>query len=260
MKIDRKKAKQSFASYVQGYDASDSKVRLKIEHTYRVSELCEKIALSIGLAGEDVDLAWLIGILHDVGRFEQLKRYGTFLDSESIDHAMFGADILFGKSGEKAQIRNYAESAEEDKLIELAVRNHSVYRIPEDLDERTKMYCNIIRDADKIDILKVNVEYPLEEIYNVSTDQLRNEKVSPEVMQSFSEKHATLRSLKKTCVDHVVGHISLSFELVYPLSLKIVMEQGYLERLLYFQSENPVTRKQFEQLRIQMDDYVKEKL
>lgn len=59
------------------------------------------------------------------------------------------------------------------------------------------MFCHILRDADKIDILKVNVEFPLEEIYNVDTEVLYQEEVTPEVLQSFDEEHAVLRSLKK---------------------------------------------------------------
>ncbi len=50
-----------------------------------------------GTALEDVDLAWLVGLLLDIGRLEQLKQYGTFLDADSFDHARYGAEILFGK-------------------------------------------------------------------------------------------------------------------------------------------------------------------
>ena len=53
---------------------------LKKEHTYRVANLSEKIARSISdiydLSEGDVDLAWIIGMFHDIGRFEQVKRYG----------------------------------------------------------------------------------------------------------------------------------------------------------------------------------------
>ena len=56
------------------------RVKLKIDHTYRVAALCARIAQSLALPPEDVDLAWLSGILHDVGRFEQLRRYNTFIE------------------------------------------------------------------------------------------------------------------------------------------------------------------------------------
>ena len=77
MKIDR--AQKAFADYAAHYNAADAKVKLKIDHTYRVAALCARIAQSLALPPEDVDLAWLSGILHDVGRFEQLRRYNTFI-------------------------------------------------------------------------------------------------------------------------------------------------------------------------------------
>ncbi len=250
--IDREKAERVFAAYVENYNSQDEKVRLKIEHTYRVAALCEQIAKSAGCSAYEVELAWLTGLLHDVGRFEQLRNYGTFNDAQSIDHAAYGADILF----QEGKIRDYITDSEEDELIENAVRFHSAYRLPESLDERTRKFGNILRDADKIDILKVNVDFSLEDIYNVTTEDLRNAEVTKEVMESLKEKHATLRSLKKTSVDHVVGHISLVFELVYPESLRIVNEQGYLEKLLSFQSWNEKTRAQFQEIRAIMEEYL----
>ena len=41
-----------------------------------------------------MDLAAYCGLLHDIGRFEQLKRYNTFVDSKSIDHGLLGYEIL----------------------------------------------------------------------------------------------------------------------------------------------------------------------
>ncbi len=271
MKIDRQAALHSFREYVSRYDIDMPMIRLKVEHTYRVAELCEQIARSLALAEADVDLAWLIGLLHDIGRFEQQKNFGTFNDAISIDHAQYGASILFGnkndveaaKSSKAAMplesaeisIRSFVEDSDEDDTIHTAVYYHSAYRVPEELDERTAMFCHILRDADKIDILKVNVEFPLEEIYNVGTKELYTSQVTPEVLESFDEEHAVLRKLKKTPVDNVVGHISLVYELVYPISLRIVTEQGYLDKLMSFQSWNPVTEKQFVHIREKMRRY-----
>ena len=277
MKINREKALAAFQEYTDRYDSSRDMIRLKIEHTYRVCGLCQQIAKSLHLSEEEVDIAWLSGLLHDVGRLEQQRVYGTFADAVSIDHAKYGARILFGETWERQAglktgseeslpagiqadagitIRDFVEDDTEDQLLWTAVFYHSAYRIPEGLDERTAMFCNILRDADKIDILKVNVEFPLEEIYNVSTEVLYREEVTPEVMESFDEEHAVLRSLKKTAVDNVVGHISLVYELVYPESCRIVQRQGYLDKLMNFESENPNTRKQFEHIREHMRKYL----
>lgn len=256
MNVDREKALQAFDRYVKNYDTTDEKIKLKIDHTYRVCSLCEQIAMQSGFDEDEIEIAWLTGLLHDVGRFEQLRQYGTFVDAESIDHAEFGADILF----KEGKIRDYIDDASEDDLLEKAVRCHSAYRIPADYSAREKMFANLLRDADKIDILKVNIIVPLEEIYNVTTYDLKHCKVTDEVMQAFYEEHAVLRSLKKTPIDNVVGHISLVYELVYPISCKIMHEQGYLDKLMAFQSELAGTNKQFETIRERMNEYIKRKI
>ena len=40
MKIDRARAQKAFADYAAHYNAADAKVKLKIDHTYRVAALC----------------------------------------------------------------------------------------------------------------------------------------------------------------------------------------------------------------------------
>ena len=256
MKIDRQKAINAFQEYTRHYDVTDEKVKLKIDHTYRVCGLCQQIAMQSGFDKDEIELAWLSGLLHDVGRFEQLRQYGTFSDAQSIDHAAFGADILFGEG----KIRDYIADDSEAELLEKAVRCHSAYRVPAQYTAREKKFADLLRDADKIDILKVNIIVPIEEIYNVTTYDLKHCQVTEEVMQAFYEEHAVLRSLKKTPVDNVVGHISLVYELVYPVSCRLVYEQGYLDRLMDFQSELPQTNAQFERIREKMAAYMERKL
>lgn len=245
MKIDRARAQKAFADYAAHYNAADAKVKLKIDHTYRVAALCARIAQSLALPPEDVDLAWLSGILHDVGRFEQLRRYNTFIDAQSVSHAALSVAVLF----DEGRIRDYLDDAGADALLRTAVEWHSAFRLPEALDDRTRLFCQILRDADKIDILRVNVETPMEEIYNVSTAALRRSPVTPAVLDAFYAHHCVLHSLKQYPADNAVGHASLVFELCYPESLRIVGEQGWLWRLLDFKTDNPDTAAAFAAIR-----------
>ena len=288
--INRKAVLNAFAGYVHYYDRSDGKIKLKIDHTYRVAVLCEKIADSVGLTGEDKDVAWLLGMLHDIGRFEQIRCFGTFNDGMSVDHAELGADILFdpdrkdkvcvtSAQGTVYAIKNpmcepvnvtvvkkasriinkfaegYVEKNGSD-LLELAIRQHNKFRIADGLSKREEMFCNILRDADKIDILKVNVDVPLETIYNSTTEEIRNSVITDEVLECFYAKQTVLRSLKKSVVDNIVGHISLIFELVYPVSLKIVKEQGYVYKMLDFKSDRPDTVEKFAGMRKFVDKFL----
>lgn len=253
LNIDREKVKKVFAEYVRHYDVKDPQIRLKILHTYKVSELCEEIAHDLFSPTEirgrvsvqkDIDLAWLIGMLHDIGRFEQVRRYHTLIDAKSVSHAALGIEILF----EEGMLARFITAESEDSdvgVLRAAIAYHSDYRIPKDLDERTRMFCQILRDADKIDIFRVNCETPLEDIYHITKEELMHAEVSEDVMDNFMKRQATPREIRKTPVDYVVGMISMAFELVYPISRKLAAGQGYLGHLLDFPSENEKTRQQF---------------
>ena len=144
--------KRAFAQYVSAYNAEDPKIKLKIDHSYRVADLAERIASSV--TGADPEFAWRIGLLHDIGRFEQVRRYNTFIDAISVDHGQFGADQLLHEGVLEQLGGTYSD--EQRRQLELAIRWHSAYRIPEGLTEQERMYCDILRDVDKIDIFIVN--------------------------------------------------------------------------------------------------------
>lgn len=251
-RIDRRRAENAFKEYVSTYDLSDERVKLKVEHTYRVAMLCEQIARAVRCTEDEIELVWLIGLLHDFGRFEQLRRYDTFMDAKSVEHGQLGVELLY-KDG---YIRQFIDISDYDVFIQKAIWYHSVYQLPEDLTEKEKMFSQILRDADKIDILKVNVEVPIEVIYGITKDEVKNAVVTEEVMTQFLEHKTILHSTKKTIVDRLIGHLSLVFGLEYAVSVRIVKEQGYLEKILAFQSNHPKTRQQFEKIRECMERYL----
>lgn len=276
--INRKNVINAFAEYVRNYDPSDEKIKLKIDHTYRVAGLCQRIAESLGLSEPDVDIAWLLGMLHDIGRFEQIRRFGTFNDVQSVDHAEFGADLLFKEGLIRKFAEGYYEECElaepenqEDEqiiknnehhnkdtgLLEMAIRQHNKYRVKEDLTERQRMFCDILRDADKVDIFKVNADIPMEIIYDVTTEELKNGVITKEVLESFYKKETVLKSVRRSAVDHIVGHISLLFELVYKESYRQAKEQGYVYKLLNFKSDVPEVNVEFDNMRKYVDEFLK---
>lgn len=277
--INRKNVINAFAEYVRNYDPSDEKIKLKIDHTYRVAGLCQRIAESLGLSEPDVDIAWLLGMLHDIGRFEQIRRFGTFNDAQSVDHAEFGADLLFkeglirkfaegyyeecelarsGNEEAEQMIKNNEHHNKDTGLLEMAIRQHNKYRVKEDLTERQRMFCDILRDADKVDIFKVNADIPMEIIYDVTTEELKNGVITKEVLESFYKKETVLKSVRRSAVDHIVGYISLLFELVYKESYRQAREQGYVYKLLDFKSDVPEVNAEFDDMRKYVDEFLME--
>lgn len=221
-----------FSGYVMGFDDSNPMIRIKKEHTFRVARISEIIVRSISnvydITDSDVDLAWIIGMFHDIGRFEQVKQYGTFCDADSIDHAQFGADILFGSNRDE----RFRLQLPESDIIEIAIRNHNKYKLPSDLNKKEYMFCNIVRDADKIDILRIILESTTEEVYGVSEEELLASEITDEVLEMALKGHAVDRRAVKTHMDILVLHASMMQELVFPKSKQVLKENGYLKNFL----------------------------
>jgi len=252
MHADRTKAKNYFLEYASHYNAADPKIKLKIDHTLRVAGLAAKIMQSASSDPADADIGYLMGILHDVGRFEQVRRYHTFIDAQSVNHAALSEEILF----QNGEIGNYmdpgplmpdengrlaAVPGSDEEAVRKAVLYHNVYQLPANLTEREYLFATVLRDADKIDILRVNRTTPMTEIYDVSEEELRGSAISDEVYADAMAQRNVNRDHNHTPADHLVGHICLIYGLVYPVSRQLTLKQGYLQQMIAFESTNTET-------------------
>jgi len=253
MQFYREKIISTFDNYVSQYDKSNIKVQLKIDHTYRVAEICDKITSSLELDKDEKDFAWFSGVLHDIGRFEQLRQYHTFQDKISCNHAALSADILFKKN----LILDFVEESECDfNMMENVIRYHNVLDLPDKQSEKESMFCNILRDADKIDILKVNCDTPRSEIYDLPEQAFLQSSIADSVLDDILNKRSVDRKNSCTGIDFILGHISFIFGLVYPESVGIAKEQGYLQTLLDFKSENEDTSKKLIKVKKVVQEYM----
>lgn len=137
-----------FDEYVSNYDMSDPEINYKYHHSYRVMDAMELLATKLNLSENDVHLAKVIGLLHDIGRFEQDKLYNTFKDGK-FDHGNYGVKVL--KENNFLDKTNIASSDYE--VVYKAIDNHNQFKINEGLTERELFFAKLIRDADKLDIL-----------------------------------------------------------------------------------------------------------
>ena len=250
--MDKIRASAVFREYCSRYDTGNVMIRLKVDHTFRVAGMAERIGAS---AGADTSFSWFLGLLHDIGRFEQFRRYGTFVDQRSADHAELGADILF-KDGviDSFTVEELAESMPDwRKIAESAVRLHNKYVLPGDMDHVMKEYCNILRDADKCDIFRVIMTEPPylernQRILSGSADKSMPE-ADEEVMRFVGEHRCVAKELVRTDLEGLICQCCMAFELVYPISRDIVLEQGYLNGLLSLPLSNEAMLAQLKLLR-----------
>ena len=224
MLIDMIEAKKAFKEYVKKYNPEE-KIKIKIVHIEKVAENSKRIAQNLGLSQEDVELAELIGLLHDIGRFEQVRLYHTFVDKDSINHGEYGAKILF----EDGLIRNFIKDNKFDKIIKLAIVNHNRADIEEDLTERERLHAKIIRDADKTDIFRILISGDKKAIWEKA--DLSDDKISDEIYREFVEDKRINYKERKTSADILVSHFNYVYDLNFPETRKIIRDNKYIDKL-----------------------------
>lgn len=255
--IDIKKAKEAFKEYVKNYNIENPKIALKVVHIERVSLISKNIAESLNLSKEEIELAELIGLLHDIGRFEQIKKYNTFVDSKSENHAKLGADILF----KQGLIRKFIDDNKYDKIIELAIINHN--RDKKDIDKNVSkeelLQIKLIRDSDKTDILYLLTTGDEKTVWE--TDDMSLEKITDEIYNEFIEKNSITYKNRKTSADLLVGHFTYAFDFNFDYGLKIINDNKYYEKLYNrFNFKDEETQKRFEKIYEKVSDYMKKRL
>ena len=246
--IDFKKALQVFKNYLKDYDLEDGNIMLKVKHTYEVVNKSEYIAKGLGLDEENTELAKLIALLHDIGRFEQVKQTNDFLDDQGFDHADFGVEVLFDKN----MIRDFVDDSKYDDIIRKAIYNHNKYEIEDGVTEQELLHCKIIRDADKLDNFRVKEVERFENIfpslYNAET--MSYEVVSDKVYEACMNCQCVKIEDRENQLDFWVSYIAFLFGLYFDVSRRFVRERGYVDilvdRITY---KNEETRVRMEEIR-----------
>ena len=249
--IDIKKSKDEFMKYTNNYDIENENIERKIYHSLRVMEISKKIATNMGLENEKIELATLIGLLHDIGRFEQFKIYQTYSDLESIDHGDLGADIL----KQNNFIRNFIKEAKYDEIILKSVQNHNKYKIADDLNKEEKLFCKIVRDADKIDILYEAIEI----FWENGREEIQNDLISDKVYNEFLNKKLIKKdkNMKKNGIDKLVLMLAFVFDINFHESLEILKKEDYLNKILNnFDFKRQDTKEKIENIRNVLNLYL----
>lgn len=221
-----------FTSFCASYigDADEEARRnyvLKENHTHRVCAAAATIAAAEGCDRDELLLAEVIGLLHDVGRFPQYREFRTFRDASSVNHAARSVRVIV----EERILRELAE--EERRLITRSVALHNVYRIPDGLDERETFFLRLIRDADKLDIWRVFLEYygfPEEErasAVGLGFPDLPG--CTPEILRAIDREEMINLVQVQTLNDFKLLQLSWVFDLNFAATRRLFRERGYLQ-------------------------------
>lgn len=252
--INIEKVKEEFDNYVSKFDNNQGRIKLKIDHIKRVEKISKELAKYLNLNEEQERLAEAIGIFHDIGRFKQVEMYDTFSDRDSINHAELGAKILF----EDNLIEQFGIEEKYRKIIKLAILNHNKDKIEEGLTEKEKLFCKVIRDADKLDIFYVLCNYDFESAFWYKDFDCYE--ISDKIMMQLKEQHKLNYKDIKNNADQIAVPFAYTFDLNFDFSLKYLNEKKYLDiftKLVCKNFKSNKVHKQTEELLEYVKKYIK---
>lgn len=258
--IDIANAKIAFKDFLDEYkDKSDLGFELKIVHTYHVAENAKKIAKKLNLSKENIELAELIGLLHDIGRFEELK-ITKELNNVKFAHAEHGSKMLF----EKGMIRRFIKNSQYDNIIKKAIENHSRLEIEENLDEKSLLHSKIIRDADKIDNYRVGKDEKIEAIFPKRVNKIEDmeeSKLSDIVYSTILNRKCVDIHDRVTLLDFWVCILAFAFDMNFDVSYRMIKENDYINVLIdRFKYKEKETKNRMENVRKIVNEYIDERI
>ena len=218
-----------YDAYVDTFRGADGKLppmmELKRIHTTHVVDNARLIAAGEGFDVEMARACEAAALLHDTGRYEQLKRYNTFRDSDSVDHAVFSHDIVAEKG--------WLDTDPQREAILTAVLVHNRRDVPDGLDPLTEAAVHTVRDADKLDIFRVledqiattDWRHNCEAFWNLPTTA----RPSPAVLEAIRAGRPVDYQNIKTLSDFVLIQVGWMISGIrYATSRRLCAERGHL--------------------------------
>lgn len=223
---------QWFADYVRPFCDGGAEAdiqRFKRDHCRRVAEDMRGIARDIALTDDEVCTAWMLGLLHDVGRFTQYARFRTLRDDRSINHGQAGLQVL-----EDARVLADCESQDRE-IIREGIGLHNRRNVPDTLDAGVRRFVLMIRDADKLDIMQT--------LYDAwKNDEIRSHpelilelnlegNINPDILDDLRSRRAIAYKNIKSLADLFLTQISWVYDINFRPTYQRLTQRRLLEQV-----------------------------
>ncbi len=242
MDINIDKNIDTFKAYAEARMAEEkgdvSPMLLKKRHTMRVLANARNI---IEAERPPLPLAratLLAALYHDVARFEQYLRYKSFRDAQTCNHGLLGIKIIKKEQMLAGENKNVAG------LAMAAIGLHNRFALPAALAPSLLFAANVVRDADKLDILRVMDEHlggpgphnPAVVLSLPDDPLLHSEKALSAALSGHVASYSDLKSVNDFRL--LLG--TWFYEMHFETSRKRFREDGHALKLVSHISQNPV--------------------
>ncbi len=222
-----------FESYIGSFSRLNENqlksFEIKREHSLRVADLALFLAEKLEFTDDKIQAAYLGGLFHDIGRFKQVADFDTFNDEKSVDHGDLAVKIIEeGKFIENIgpDLTNY---------ILIAIQNHNKYKIQDGLSDLELAFAKLLRDADKLDILRVLSDHYSKkntiEIHTLSWNLPKGSIVSANVSKEVLAGKMVSKKNLASEIDVKILQLSWVFDINYRPAIEYVLKNRYLENI-----------------------------
>ncbi len=228
-----KRMHEWMARYMKSFYSDDAEVQqgilIKEKHTGYVTANCVELAKFLKLSTHDSELAEIIGLFHDVGRFRQYSIYKTFNDADSEDHADLALKVI-----DELEFFNEL-SAQNYDLVQFAIQNHNKKVIAPCDDKRKILFAKLIRDADKLDIYRV-LEPFLAQANADKMPKFIKGKTRPDISPDFVENFVTGNQADyrkiRTNGDRKIVRLMWIYDINFSWTMQKIVERGYIDKIV----------------------------
>ncbi len=221
--------------YMKSFYSDDAEVQrgilIKETHTGYVTANCVELAKFLRLPKHDVELAEIIGLFHDVGRFRQYSIYKTFNDADSEDHAGLALKVI-----DELEFFTELDAADYD-IVKFAIQNHNKKNVAPTDDDRKILFAKIIRDADKLDIYRVLEPFLAQSAADKMPNFIKSKSnlvadISPDFVENFvTGEQADYRKIR-TNGDRKIVRLMWIYDINFSWTMQKIVERGYIEKIV----------------------------
>ena len=248
-------------NYMKSFYTDDEEVQrgilIKENHTGYVTSNCVELAKHLKLNHHDVELAEIIGLFHDVGRFRQYSIYKTFNDADSEDHADLAIKVI-------DELDFFKKLSTEDfEIVKFSIQQHNKKEIAPSDDERKILFAKIIRDADKLDIYRVLEPFFAQENADKMPNFIKGAQIadiSDDFVEHFAKgEQADYREIR-TNGDRKIVRLMWIYNVNYAWTMKKIVERGFIEKIIENLPKNKKNSARIDEGIVLLKKFVEEKI
>lgn len=218
---------QIFSAYTDSFlsdkNKFDKNILLKIEHSLLVQQEARNLATAEQFSPRLAAIVEIAALFHDIGRFEQIKKFNTFVDCKSVDHGELGLEVL-----KKTQMLSILPPNDLEIIYE-ATFLHNKRSLPDIQNKETLLVTKAVRDADKLDIMRVLLnEYAKGKLDPTVILHLEeSNEISPKVMFHLDKAENPSIADFKTLTDFKLAQMAWIYDLNFANSLREFKKREY---------------------------------